>query len=314
MEQFVSSHRRRIRAFTLVELLVVIGIIAILISLLLPALKGAREAANAVQCASNMRQIAQALVAYHGDNKGKLIPYQVAGTSGGSANRSFWRGGWFWGSELIKQKYLPMRNESDGTNFGYSIADNSVFHCPNTNRNDYTGAASAVNFPTDGNHRIPQLMFSGLVSAGDRWMTSTTYSLPNSNYTTYNGSGVKTGGGIGNWLPFVWYPDVAASAFTQTDVDRRLTMIRSSADVWMIVEGSQINHDSGGGLTTWRRVAARHGKMRTDSSGRYVNGDTNIAFFDGHVETMKSEVLTSTTGSGDIKLRSGRPIVTVNLK
>jgi prepilin-type N-terminal cleavage/methylation domain-containing protein/prepilin-type processing-associated H-X9-DG protein len=65
--------KSRRRAFTLVELLVVIGIIALLISILLPSLNRARENAKQVQCLSNLRQISLALVMYTQGNK-DLLP------------------------------------------------------------------------------------------------------------------------------------------------------------------------------------------------------------------------------------------------
>src|SRR5690349_478605 len=61
------------RAFTLVELLVVVGLIAVLIALLLPAVSSAREQARRARCLSNLHQIANGLVAYASNNEG-LFP------------------------------------------------------------------------------------------------------------------------------------------------------------------------------------------------------------------------------------------------
>ena len=66
-------------AFTLVELLVVIGIIAILVSILLPSLGKARNQANSVKCAANMRQLYLACTMFAAEHKDHLPRLSLIG-------------------------------------------------------------------------------------------------------------------------------------------------------------------------------------------------------------------------------------------
>ncbi|MEM1011710.1 MAG: type II secretion system protein [Planctomycetota bacterium] len=80
-----SSHRGVARGFTLVELLVVIGIISLLVSILLPTLSRARDSARNIQCANNLRQVGIAFMGYQNDFEGYLPSPKAVGVLGDAA-------------------------------------------------------------------------------------------------------------------------------------------------------------------------------------------------------------------------------------
>ena len=89
----MKSIPARRNGFTLVELLVVIAIIAILASLLLPALGRAKEKGKAARCSSNLHQHGLAFAMYTGDNEEYYPAYSQWGTLGGKKGEMNLHGG-----------------------------------------------------------------------------------------------------------------------------------------------------------------------------------------------------------------------------
>jgi prepilin-type N-terminal cleavage/methylation domain-containing protein len=100
------------KAFTLIELLVVISIIALLIAILLPALKVARDSARLAACSSNLRQIGIAVFAYAGQNDDYLPATNKIG-SGGIPGPGVHYNGFGWIERLAKQDYMPTTARSN---------------------------------------------------------------------------------------------------------------------------------------------------------------------------------------------------------
>ncbi|MEO0965233.1 MAG: prepilin-type N-terminal cleavage/methylation domain-containing protein [Planctomycetota bacterium] len=118
------------RAFTLIELIVVISIIALLIAILLPALTSAREVARISVCKSNLRQTSLAIISYATDNK-DWVPYGYSNP--GSAGSNTWAGTQAWAHTIVYGGYLPSAPYTPGNTSSeyFNRVALDIFECPN---------------------------------------------------------------------------------------------------------------------------------------------------------------------------------------
>jgi prepilin-type N-terminal cleavage/methylation domain-containing protein/prepilin-type processing-associated H-X9-DG protein len=297
------------RAFTLVELLVVIGIIALLISILLPALSKARRQANTVKCASNMKMISLALMSYIQDNKGKLPPCLIAPTG-----TNPYPDGFFWAAELVHQKYITAPYLTSQNGVVNAPPSGSVFQCPEgvspqdnvTNGQLTSGQGS---YPTDAKNNG---WFYGVddnprVDGQPSYGVGSWYQL-NSRQTGFT-SNFNTGT---NNAPFVWFQatgnnDGSAESdnIASFNYTRNLSMIRQPAVMVMIAEAVDPDWvtQTPVGDHYASRMGARHGTKTSDGTNAYCN----FAFFDGHVALFPTKPIDSNSSSDNPSGQPGCP-------
>src|SRR5689334_6790015 len=123
----MRTHQEK-AGFTLVELLVVIGIIAVLIGVLLPALTNARRSASDVACKSNLRQIGLAMRSYCEAYKGHLPYTYISSQTYSIGTQSFSNDFTYWWIRLELDNYLPgVRDPASARSVTICPADDNPF-------------------------------------------------------------------------------------------------------------------------------------------------------------------------------------------
>ena len=299
----------RRRAFTLVELLVVIGIIAVLVGVLLPALAQARSRAQTAVCLSNLRQMGQAYFMYVGDNKGFLPhvvypSWQLRSTDPPTQPFVHWYVALspYMGKKIDwDQSQTPWRRITDYSQVIRSCPSWKVeeLGIPNTPGNDYlTGYGQNVTLFLGSGKRATGSEQPGQIPFGD----------PSGLYC-----GIHNNGGF-NWavgaVKLASIPKPAKTVISGDSVNWHIIIEQTGfprAWRWRQPPGSDIPPDVRNRIFFDSGAPNRHSKGRPQDAGAIALAPTyatlttsalagkpstcraNYLFLDGHAETLTSD-------------------------
>jgi len=293
----------RSKGFTLVELLVVIGIIAVLISILLPALTRVKRQANTLKCSSNMRQLAMGMLMYINDNKGRFPASEFSTITG------IYPYGFSWCNELVRRSYVgkggnwSVYKQPNANQNLKQFPSDSPFKCPEGVDQD-VGGGGAGDYPTDlknNCYRVP----NDAACAQEGFGIATWYQLNCRNTSasnawagsTFDPAITKRGARV---TPFVGFQSGSKDNIQlvkDTPWQRNIGMVKKGSELVMIVEAADQNWFDQTDSTRYpgnfmKRLGARHGQRTPESGGKWPGGNAwgNFAFFDGHVSLYPTKI------------------------
>ena len=266
-----SCSTRAHHGFTLVELLAVIGIIALLVSLLLPALTKARRAAETVSCQSNLRQVGLAMFMYANDQK--TLPWAKL-----VWNINNYSVTW---DDLISP-YLGDRLTTAQERENFAPRVKRVLQCP---------ADSIPSFPLN----LPRNSYAA--NNADRSVTSVNDGGPfNSfNYNTPSQNGFTNPG----YPPSPTFPlapiwDISFRCF-------KLTQLKNSSSLILITERVEASNVQGNQSRTTVNNPNEQGQWLSAPFNQGIHGKRwNYLFADGHVATLAWRETIGPLGSGGV--------------